>query len=357
MEAWKTNPLWTDADVYHQTGWIMMNERDSDLAQRIRKNFQDCGHPDWTQDMTEAEVRRSWREVLKEADLSLFGSYYFNPSAGWADAGKALKIMAEATIQMGVKYQVGEATRLMLGDHGITGIETASGECFTASRILLATGAWTSQLMASVEDDLQMPTSVRIENQLTAAGVCSAHFQLSQEERELYDLLPVYVYGGEGEVLPPTAAGLLKFTSTTAFKNTIQTSTGHTLSVPPSTHQYDVPESIRKECISHFKRRLPQLFDDGREAEYFRFCWDAITPNQHPLITRHPHSQLSNLYFAAGGSFHCWKFLPIIGQYVVNVLNGTSNGANRDEAWKWKEESLGRGVHDKLIPNRDLRDY
>jgi len=35
-----------------------------------------------------------------------------------------------------------------------------------------------------------------------------------------------------------------------------------------------------------------------------------------------PHPYAANLYTAGGGSLHAWKFLPIIGRYVVKMLEG-----------------------------------
>ncbi|KAJ5646259.1 hypothetical protein N7490_002631 [Penicillium lividum] len=357
IHAWKGDPLFATAGVYHQTGWISMGERGSDDTARIRNNFKSSGRFDPTKDMTEDEVRRSWGGVLKDADMSPFESYYFNPSAGWADAGHALKIMADEAIRLGVQYQVDSASRLVLGDHGVTGVETSGGDVYTAKKIILSTGAWTSQLMASTEDQLDMAAKSRMESQLTAAGVCVAHFQLSDAERSSYDHLPVYVYGEEGETFPPTASGLLKFTNAASFKNSVRADGGYTISVPPSTDQQAVPAGLRQEFVNSIRGRLPQLFENDRQVDYYRICWDAITPEQHPLITRHPHPRLSNLYLAVGGSFHCWKFLPVIGRYVKNVVFGVSNGADCDKAWGWKEEQEGRGVHASLMPSKELRDY
>lgn len=43
--------------------------------------------------------------------------------------------------------------------------------------------------------------------------------------------------------------------------------------------------------------------------------------------------------------------------YVVSVLDGVSNGADRDEPWVWKQERKGQGVHDKLTPTKDVSSY
>lgn len=202
ITAWKSLPFLKDAGVYHQTGWIMMDEKESDLAERITKNFRDSRREGGIADLTEEEVRTRWGGVLQDTDCTEFGRYYSSATAGWADAGAALGIMAEEAVKMGVEYRVAEVKRLILGGNGVRGVETESGEIYTADRVLLCTGAWTSALMSSVEDELDLPTGERIENQVTAAGVCVSHIQLTEEERAVYGQLPVFVYGGHGVLVP-----------------------------------------------------------------------------------------------------------------------------------------------------------
>lgn len=171
-----------------------------------------------------------------------------------------------------------------------------------------------------------------------------------------------------GEVLPPTDDGLLKFTTSNSFINTVETSGHRRISAPPprpdvespdptQCYQTTVPDRLKQECFETIVPRLPRIWDNHHGIDHFRVCWDAITPDQHPVITRHPHHRLANLYVAAGGSFHCWKFLPTIGRYVVNMLNGANNGVEYDEAWAWKKERKGQGVHEKLIPRKEFSQY
>jgi sarcosine oxidase/L-pipecolate oxidase len=152
------------------------------------------------QELSEHDVRQNWGGVLKDADLSPFGSFYWNPLAGWADAGRALELLAREIEAMGVRYVVGEAERLIVEETGVQGVETKAGDKLTAEKVLLCTGAWTSALMTSTEDVLRVANEDRVEVQMTAAGVCVAHVQLSEEERLQYDRLPVYVYGGQGRL-------------------------------------------------------------------------------------------------------------------------------------------------------------
>ncbi|OJJ55847.1 hypothetical protein ASPSYDRAFT_157516 [Aspergillus sydowii CBS 593.65] len=361
IEAWKSLSFFHDAGVYHQSGWIAMDEKGSDTPQRIRENFRNSSHNHDAAltDMTEDEVRRAWGGVLNRTDCTPFGSYYFNQSAGWADAGKALQLMLQEAIKLGIRYESGEANRIVLSTDGgaVQGVETEAGNVLRAAKVVLATGAWTSKLLYSLEDSLHIERAARVEQQVSAAGVCVAHFQLSHEERELYSKLPVFVYGGQGEVIPPTSTGILKFTSTTSFRNTVRTATGHEISIPVE-DQFDAPRGLQEDSIAAVNVRIPQLTDHGRKPDYYRLCWDSISASQHPLISRHPDSRLANLYFAVGGSFHCYKFLPTIGKYVANVLQGVSNGPEKDKAWSWKSSGESeRGVHESLVPQKEFTDF
>ena len=67
IDAWSTWPV--IKDFYHRTGWVMLDEKGSDLAERIRKNFRECGREDPTKEMTFDEVRNNWGGLFKEAYL------------------------------------------------------------------------------------------------------------------------------------------------------------------------------------------------------------------------------------------------------------------------------------------------
>ncbi|KAL4803258.1 FAD dependent oxidoreductase [Aspergillus unguis] len=358
ISAWKTLPFFRDVDVYHQSGWIAMDEKGSDVPARIRENFRTGNYDGVIEDMAESEVRQAWGGVLARTEYGPFGSYYFNRSAGWADASMALEGMLLEAMRLGVRYEVGEVKGLVLSDGGgVGGVETEAGDVLHADKVLLATGAWTSKVMASVEDELDIAYEDRVERQVSAAGVCVAHYQLSEQEKEVFDKLPVFVYGGQGEVIPPTSSGILKFTSTTSFKNTIKTPSGHEISIPVE-DQSHAPKGLQEDCIASIRARLPQLLENGRKPDYYRLCWDSISASQHPLITQHPDPRLNNLTFAVGGSFHFFKFLPTIGKYIINVLEGKSNGDVKDQAWSWKAKGgEERGVHESLVPKREFKDF
>jgi sarcosine oxidase/L-pipecolate oxidase len=77
-----------------------------------------------------------------------------------------------------------------------------------------------------------------------------------------------------------------------------------------------------------------------------------LTPNQDFIISIHPHCQ--NLYIATAESFHGWKFRPIIGEYVVKLLDKKlEEGLVKRWAWDLPQEG---GAHEKIKPKRELKD-
>ena len=199
IDAWSTDPLYQR--FYHRTGWIMLDEKGSDLAERIRKNFRECGRPDPTKDMSLEEVREAWGGVLQEANMNDFETAYWNPEAGWAEADKAVEVMLKKSVQRGVQYCQGYAVALLLHDNckrGIRGVKLADGRVIEADKVLLATGAWTSKLMSGIEDTLSINAINRVEQQVKAAGVCVAHYKLNEDEKKFFNEMPVIINGENG---------------------------------------------------------------------------------------------------------------------------------------------------------------
>ncbi|KIX93710.1 uncharacterized protein Z520_10616 [Fonsecaea multimorphosa CBS 102226] len=355
MESWTDNPLLKPH--FHQTGWVMLDEKGSDLADRIRKNFRESGRPDTSADISLEEVKSNWGGVLSGIDTAGFSKAYTNTSAGWADASSAVAAMMNEAVKAGVRHEVGEVNELLSNGDKLTGVRTADGRTLTGEKIVLATGAWTPWLMAPLEKKMTISPENSIQRQIQAAGVCVAAFKVSAEEARHYSQMPVLIFGAKGEAMPPGEQMLFKFTNANTFLNTQpHPETGQIISVP-APDQHSVPETLKQESIVIIRQRVPQVLDQGRVPDEWRLCWDAVSPDQNQLIAQHPDPRLSNLYLATAGSFHSWKFLPNIGKYVVNVLDGKSNGRERDEAWCWKRKFSGRGAHEKVLPRGELKDF
>jgi glycine/D-amino acid oxidase-like deaminating enzyme len=81
---------------------------------------------------------------------------------------------------------------------------------------------------------------------------------------------------------------------------------------------------------------------------------DSITRSQDWIIS--PHDYCSNLFIATGGSFHAWKFLPVLGANIVDMMDGILS-PEKAQRWAWtaKHNSEG-GACSSYIPKRDMKD-
>lgn len=301
---------------FHKTGWVMMDEKGGDLAKRIREVFEERGSTH-THDVELEKVKEKW-EVLKGTDVEGFGGVYWNPEAGWCDAASATASLMAAAERRGVKKIVGDVTEFILDRNNghIEGVRTNDGRVLKADKIVLSVGAWTSYMLSPLEDKLDIPEQDRVERQVQATGTVSVYYKLSNTEvdRLTKANMPIIVYGGHGEVIPPTGrdSRLLKYNnSQTTFINSITTKSGHRISTPPiNRNQREVPEGIKSETKRILTSKLLPELTRGLQPEFWRICWDAVTPSEDLLLCKHPHPQLSNLYISAGGSFHGYKFVP-----------------------------------------------
>ena len=161
-----------------------------------------------------------------------------------------------------------------------------------------------------------------------------------------------------GEMLPPSSSKLMKFNNANSFSNTMIGPKKRFYTAPLLLSQDEIPQKLKTETLNLVSRIMPSI-PISRSVSSWRLCWDSLTPTQDQLITKHPDVRLTNLYLAVGGSFHSWKFLPSIGKYVLNVVNGKSNGEEKDGKWAWKEKGWNsggqKGAHEKVVPQRELK--
>src|SRR5436190_6485014 len=68
MDAWGSWPIFAQADVFHRTGWVVFEGRESDQAQLIRSNFRASSREDTTVDLTPHDVQTRWAGLLSRVD-------------------------------------------------------------------------------------------------------------------------------------------------------------------------------------------------------------------------------------------------------------------------------------------------
>lgn len=122
---------------------------------------------------------------------------YCNPLAGWYDTTAATAELVKESVARGVNYVIvtGDVRKLELSKDRFKGVYTGDGKLYTADKVLLATGAWTSNIKTSTEDALGLWEQGRVESQIPAAAVCVAHYNLSPQEVSQLSRMPVVIQG------------------------------------------------------------------------------------------------------------------------------------------------------------------
>lgn len=340
-ERWR-DPNGLYAGLYHRTGWLIVTPERGVALDFVHKAIENAHAKGFeaARPVSAAEVTQSFPAYTGKME----GWKIFHQSAaGWASAGKALRRMAEAAQRQGVKYFSGADgyVKVLVFDASgrCTGAELANGVRHVADHIVLAAGAASGGILD-------------MKGQLTAKGHTVGHIQLSTSEVEKYAGMPMVDHFEGGLMFPPQEDGIIKLGACQFATNFVDKS-------GPSLPRYrcdnprdPVPQPV-EDCMRNFVRQLaPELAD--REWSNRWICWDADTKDRHFLIDRHPeHAGLS---LAVGGSAHGFKFLPVIGGYVADMLEGTLDTQARQK-WRWRpevEESVGSDPH--TLPLLDLND-
>ncbi|GKT94267.1 FAD dependent oxidoreductase [Colletotrichum tofieldiae] len=231
---------------------------------------------------------------------------YINPLAGWADAGAAMSYLAAKVQALNrVSFVSGTATRLNYGLDGttVTGATLDNGRVLSADLVVVAAGAWTGQL-------------IDLSGQAIATGQAVGYIDITPSELEVLRKMPVTLNFSTGLFMIPPRVHRL----------------------PPATHLTDPRLKFPKEGEAALRQAvrtivpIPAIHD--RPFVQTRLCWYTDTQSGDFLVCHHPEAK--NLFVATGGSGHGFKFLPVLGREIVNVLEGRGDEVFT-EKWRWRE--------------------
>ncbi|KAI1310588.1 FAD dependent oxidoreductase-domain-containing protein [Xylaria venustula] len=266
---------------------------------------------------------------------------YLNTAAGWADAERSMRWLYDrvvATKRVTFVNGTVEALETQTGDkeqqQRVSGARLSDGRRFSADLVIVAAGAWT-------------PTLVDLAGAAVATGQCVAYLRLTDEEQTKLAKLPVCLNLTDGcFVIPPRNNVLKVARHSYGYLNPQPVSHEPLTSHPandngaktvsqPRTHITDPSLKIPAEGSSDLRRALRRMIPWLADRPFFetRLCWYTDTPTGDWIIDYHPRYE--NLFIATGGSGHGFKFLPILGDKVVDCLLGRCPAAFR-EKWKWK---------------------
>ncbi|KAM3073078.1 hypothetical protein ACMFMG_008796 [Clarireedia jacksonii] len=340
QEIWRQNASHDDLGGqgrYIESGLCLTCDTSyaNDGAGYVRKSYENVKGL-----MHQAGDNTGVQELPSKADISkLLGTGpgsgewgYINHRSGWADAESSLiwlRKEVEGLSNGRVTFVTAEVTSLIFSPSGTTvlGAHTSDGTQHHADLTILAAGAWSSRFL-----DLR--------SQVHASGQCLLYVHVSDAEQARLKDLPVLLNMSTGWFIIPPRNNILKiarhahgYSNPTVIPHPHPSASASsekhiTVSLPRTTYDSPhnaVPLSFQKEAAEALSQLLPDL--PPRPFISTRICWYADTPAGEFLITYcdKPVEE------ATGGSGHGFKFLPVLGEKVLDVMEG------RDEVWarKW----------------------
>ncbi|KAF5322107.1 hypothetical protein D9619_001973 [Psilocybe cf. subviscida] len=334
IASWKNREIW--GDTYHESGVLVLGASGSGeqtYADDSYKNDVSCGAHVQLLDVEDA-VRAVFPDTVVTGAFK--GPAFFNYDGGWANAGKGTARLIEHVRTLGAKVISSKGVKRLLRQNGrTTGIECTDGSIFNASLVILATGSWTPSAFPELD----------LGQICLATGQCVAMVQLTEEEAGVYKDSPVVLDFSSGfYIFPPNeqnvvkvaihAAGYAHYEGSNPAISTPRTSTSH------PTDGLLIPRAALEALRSHLRDLYPELAEKPFSGT--RLCWYGFfisirvaqrnpNPDGNPIAPRYNDSpdgdwvigrypMDESLILATAGSGHAYKFLPVIGKLVADLV-------------------------------------
>ncbi|KAI0484988.1 putative sarcosine oxidase [Xylariaceae sp. FL0804] len=297
-------------------------------------------------------------------------------TGGTAVADKACRFALHKARSLGVRFVLGPEAGHFAGftttqeeedDDGkrtttTTGIRTADGKVHRARMTVMACGGWTPVLVRQLDGLAEA----------TAGSV--ALLRIPRASAALWDRLgpdrfPTWTWdmrapqggGGRGGLygFARDEAGWLKVGYRGAkYTNPVLQGDGRERSTPATrwgAARRDgagepvggpltgFPAQAHRAIARFLDEHLPELAAEGVGVEMTRMCWYTDTPDNHFVVDRVPGT--SGLMVATGGSGHAFKYLPNIGKWVVDVMEGVGLERPAVKAWRWRAPEPEKAVN------------
>ncbi len=307
-DAW--NRQWRDA-LYHESGFVMMTRREMCPGSFEYDSFtllQKRGH----------KPQRLNAEMLKQRfpawAAEQYRDGYFNPRAGWAESGNVVAQLIQDARAEGVTLRQGvQFVRLLEADSRVAGIVTSDGERHQSDFVVMAAGAWTPTLLPHLSDVMwAVGQPVLYFKPHHPADYQPPHFVVWAA-----DIANSGWYG-----FPAMKDGTLKVANH-----------GPGRRVHP-----DEPRVVAPNEEARFRAFLRDTFPALADAPLIgsRLCLYGDTWDGNFWIDHDPDRQ--GLVVAAGDSGHAFKFAPVLGGILADVLEHQPNPFAPRFAWRPRGE-------------------
>lgn len=267
--------------VYTRTGWLFLVDE------------ADAGHAVANAELQEQEGLVTLdvddlQELLPGVDENGIAYALYEPESGYADPVATTHAYVEAGVRAGGVTREGAEVESLAIDGGKLRGARVGGELVECDALVVAAGPWSAKLY-DLPLEITREQDVLFETAPEATIPCAVSSQIDR----------VYLRpDGEGRVL--AGRGFPK-----EYEH-----------ADPDRYDERVDAAFEQDVHGRVVTRLPRLA--GMRAAGGSVGLYDVTPDWHPLLG--PVPGVDGLHLACGGSGHCFKLGPAIGELVANGL-------------------------------------
>jgi len=325
LAGWRAwNDAWGET-LYHEDGLLVLNHGPMQSGSFEAESWQTLlkrGHALQRVDATLlTDEHPNW-------NTKHYADGYRNPVGGWAESERVVARLIEDARAAGVVLRDGFAVAGLIQDGArVTGVRSANGEQLDADLVLVAAGAWTPVLLPRLADDLAV------------VGQPVVHLRVDDPARWQPPGFPPYTadisrsgyYG-----FPALDDGTLKIAR----------------HGPGRRLHPDDPREVSDEEVTHCRAFLAEALPALADAELIgtRLCLYCDTADDRFWIDHDPERE--GLFVASGGSGHAFKFAPVLGELIADVVERKPNERALSMRWAAREDPPG-GDQARARPGTD----
>jgi glycine/D-amino acid oxidase-like deaminating enzyme len=288
----KWNGGWSEP-LYHETGVLMMarapmapGEFEFESFQVLEKRGKN------PQRLGPADLRRRFPAWLARN----YSDGFFHPEGGYAESGRVVGRLAESARLEGVRLLPELRFEALLEEGGrVKGIVSREGERLPAERVVMAAGAWTPKLLPHLAGHLR-PTAHPI-----------FHFRPPNRRLYEYRLFPVFTadisrtgwYG-----FPMNRDGIVKIGNHGPGREMDPDSSREAAAEEEAPLRRFLEETFPTLAPLPVAERRLCFYCDTRDEQF----WIDADPDRPGLVV------------AAGDSGHAFKFAPVLGRIIADVV-------------------------------------
>ncbi|KAJ3037001.1 hypothetical protein HDV00_002133 [Rhizophlyctis rosea] len=269
-------------------------------------------------------------------------SGYLNTTGGMVDANRTLRYLRRIAEECGVKFLegslAGRIVELIEEASAVKGIRTADGVDHFGT-VLVAAGAWSATLVGELRPIL------------AASGQSVMYIKVPESIEKDYrpDVFPCWTADitQTGMFGFPSHNGIIKFAChSLGYLNPLPPKPSSTSTIPTTSPTSQQPISTPRTTVDSpsdtiplakyktFRTFIETHFPKLAECEVVaaKLCWYCNTHDERFLISAVP--KRPGLFVATGGSGHAFKFTPVLGNIIADVVTGVDNTYTRYFGWR-----------------------